>query len=45
MDRMGHSVTRGALIHQHRTSLRDKLGNLCRSGLSHGVTCGAGIRE
>jgi hypothetical protein len=25
MDRMGHSITRAALIHQHRTSLRDKM--------------------
>jgi hypothetical protein len=25
MDRMGHSTTRAALIHQHRTSLRDKM--------------------
>jgi hypothetical protein len=25
MDRMGHSITRAALIYQHRTSLRDKM--------------------
>jgi hypothetical protein len=25
MDRMGHSTTRGALVSQHRTSLRDKM--------------------
>jgi hypothetical protein len=25
MDRMGHSITRAALIYQHRTSRRDKM--------------------
>jgi len=25
MDRMGHSITRAALIYQHRTSLRVKM--------------------
>jgi hypothetical protein len=25
MDRMGHSITRAALIYQHRTSLRDRM--------------------